>query len=854
MAEIRCSACGKNNPDFLDSCQFCQSPLIPESKLFIGEEPTKKDTGELEEILPDWLKDVRQQGKNAEAGDDSFRVQTQPRVPKDEPPDLLAGLLSQSETDEEEIPDWLAGIAASSEKPSLSKPSSDEGPPAFFAGLDQPEKQTVAPTPSESKPDEIPDWMRAEEKTSKQHDDLSARLSQPSSAEPVEETDWAKTFASFDSFAEEPAVQKEPEDLSWLRELEASSKEMSETPMPQARGSEFTPAASNEDLSWLNELGGISAPAFEEPAPPSSSSAEEDLSWLNELGGKSAPAFEEPAPPSSSSAEEDLSWLTNLGGATAPASEPQAPSQSSSSNAELDWLSDLQEATNLPSAPAFADTGELNSGLGIPPSSKPFQTAPLNELLGDESIKDVTPDWLKNALEESSMPAPGSVSMDWFSEREKPGETKAEDLFASSQGEAVSSQPAFDFSLGDSSAAVQDLDALFNVEMPDWLAGGQEGGAPPSQQEAKDSAPAFAENALSPVELPSWVQAMRPVDSALEETAASVTDQITETQGPLAGFRGIIPAFPIGSSLRPKALSLKLQVTGEQQTGASLLEQIIASETTVQPQKEQAAVSSQRVLRWVLSGLFLMVLGAVIGLGSKTMPIYASATHSELSSLIATIPENAPVLVVVDYEPSFAGELEATAGPLLDQLALSRRAAFSFISMSPTGSALADRLILNTGVGGLGYQPNLNYFHLGFLPGGSSGVLAFIENPENDFTRFEGVILITDHAESGRVWVEQLQAAGPEIAAKPLLLVASAQAGPLLQPYVSAGQADVMIHGLYDAAKYEFVNNSRPGTARAYWDAFGSGILLAVFAILSGGVWGVLMRMREQRRAELEQE
>ncbi|NWG35254.1 MAG: hypothetical protein HXY42_12490 [Chloroflexi bacterium] len=825
MAEIRCSACGKNNPDFLDSCQFCQSPLIPESKLFIGEEPTKKDTGELEEILPDWLKDVRQQGKNAEAGDDSFRVQTQPRVPKDEPPDLLAGLLSQSETDEEEIPDWLAGIAASSEKPSLSKPSSDEGPPAFFAGLDQPEKQTVAPTPSESKPDEIPDWMRAEEKTSKQHDDLSARLSQPSSAEPVEETDWAKTFASFDSFAEEPAVQKEPEDLSWLRELEASSKEMSETPMPQARGSEFTPAASNEDLSWLNELGGISAPAFEEPAPPSSSSA-----------------------------EEDLSWLTNLGGATAPASEPQAPSQSSSSNAELDWLSDLQEATNLPSAPAFADTGELNSGLGIPPSSKPFQTAPLNELLGDESIKDVTPDWLKNALEESSMPAPGSVSMDWFSEREKPGETKAEDLFASSQGEAVSSQPAFDFSLGDSSAAVQDLDALFNVEMPDWLAGGQEGGAPPSQQEAKDSAPAFAENALSPVELPSWVQAMRPVDSALEETAASVTDQITETQGPLAGFRGIIPAFPIGSSLRPKALSLKLQVTGEQQTGASLLEQIIASETTVQPQKEQAAVSSQRVLRWVLSGLFLMVLGAVIGLGSKTMPIYASATHSELSSLIATIPENAPVLVVVDYEPSFAGELEATAGPLLDQLALSRRAAFSFISMSPTGSALADRLILNTGVGGLGYQPNLNYFHLGFLPGGSSGVLAFIENPENDFTRFEGVILITDHAESGRVWVEQLQAAGPEIAAKPLLLVASAQAGPLLQPYVSAGQADVMIHGLYDAAKYEFVNNSRPGTARAYWDAFGSGILLAVFAILSGGVWGVLMRMREQRRAELEQE
>ena len=65
MADIRCPNCGKNNPDFLDVCQFCQTPLKPESVLRIGEKPTKKNTGELESILPDWLKDMRQQARDA---------------------------------------------------------------------------------------------------------------------------------------------------------------------------------------------------------------------------------------------------------------------------------------------------------------------------------------------------------------------------------------------------------------------------------------------------------------------------------------------------------------------------------------------------------------------------------------------------------------------------------------------------------------------------------------------------------------------------------------------------------------------------------------------------------------------
>ena len=122
MAELRCPNCGRNNPDILDVCQFCQTPLKPDSVLRIGEKPTKKNTGELESVLPDWLKDVRQQARDL-ADEEAAQAANQPKSRSDEPPDLLAGLVSQAGgADEEEVPDWLANINPES-KPKPAAPS-----------------------------------------------------------------------------------------------------------------------------------------------------------------------------------------------------------------------------------------------------------------------------------------------------------------------------------------------------------------------------------------------------------------------------------------------------------------------------------------------------------------------------------------------------------------------------------------------------------------------------------------------------------------------------------------------------------------------------------------------------------
>jgi len=403
--------------------------------------------------------------------------------------------------------------------------------------------------------------------------------------------------------------------------------------------------------------------------------------------------------------------------------------------------------------------------------------------------------------------------------------------------------------------------------MPDWLSR-PEPGTDESASPQTATPPAESEESLAPVDLPSWVQAMRPVEAVISETAPSAEDQPEEKEGPLAGLRGVIPGAPIGSSRRPKAISLKLQVTDEQQASAALLEQILGSETSPRALITSSFIGSQQWLRWALTSLFLVVLGAVIGLRSQNMPVSASVPIEGIgiANAVMSIPADAKVLVVIDYEPALAGEMEAIGAPLLDQMVLLSHPNLSFIATSPNGSALVERLMTSTKINqpapdGFEYQAGEQYLNLGYLPGGSAGVLGFVESPAEiipasevgSFSQYAALVVMTDHAESGRIWVEQLQRGkqiDPALTNQPLLMVASAQAGPLLQPYVSSRQITGMISGLSDAARYEFANNSRTGIARSYWDTFGIGLTMSIALIILGSLWSLFMGIRARRAAE----
>ena len=872
MSDIRCSNCGNSNPDFLDVCQFCQSPLKHEVTVQIGEEPTKKDTGELEGILPAWLQDARQQGRE-KTGDDVVSPAPTPRVQKNEPTDLLAGLAFQSDSDEDDVPDWLSSINPVAGKPSSSRATSETEvePSSFFAQFEQAESKPSVSVESEPMTeDETPAWLAGMQSQNPQPPEQKTEMtggwpSQDSTElrESVEDNNsWMNNLGSSTESLQEPVKEEKQEDLSWLHNLEADSKQTDDLSSSQKdTGFDFSPApsSSDEDLSWLNNLGTTSAPSFEDtPSQPASSSSQEDLSWLNNLGGTSASSLEDtPSQPVSSSSQEDLSWLDNLGGASASSPE-DTPSQpaSSSSQEDLSWLNNLggtettSESTPIPS---FTQQDETPTSPFLPSN-----TAPLDQ----GNVPSSTPDWLKNAIDEPSMPPLGATSMEWFADQNTADEAPVPPTITPDP--VQSGAPAS--SVNDSLSS-QDVDSLFDVDMPDWLSREPDSDGA-SQPSASDE---LTDDSLAPVALPSWVQAMQPVESMLDDDNSSTSSdkQVTEHEGPLAGFSGVIPSAPIGSSLRPKAITLKLQATDDQQASASLLEQIMAVETLVRPINPSLWVPAQRALRWVLSAMFMLVIAAVLAIGPQNiLPVFATSSTNELSNLVSTVPDNSPVLVVIDYEPSLAGELEVVSGPLLDQLALTRKSTFTFIATSPNGAGLVERLMYTTRInqpmpGGLGYQAGAQYFNIGYLPGGSAGVHGFVEDPVkimphvnvDGFSSFKALVILTDNAESTRLWVEQLEQmkqSAPAIASQPLFVVSSAQAGPMLEPYVSSGQIDAMINGLSDAAKYEYVNNTRPGTARVYWDAFGIGLMLAIMSIILGSLWSLIAGIRA-RRAEGEE-
>jgi hypothetical protein len=271
--------------------------------------------------------------------------------------------------------------------------------------------------------------------------------------------------------------------------------------------------------------------------------------------------------------------------------------------------------------------------------------------------------------------------------------------------------------------------------------------------------------------------------------------------------------------------------------------------------------------------LLLLVVGGTVFSGTQinkmptTAPLETSATLGYIQN---NLPVDAPVLLVFDYEPALAGELEATAAPLIDHMLTLKHPRLSMISSTPTGSGLAERFMTNTQVNH-NYERGQQFINLGYLPGGAAGVLAFSENPKNtkpftttgedawttpvltgvdDLSKFNAIILLTDDAETARIWIEQTEGRRGEAR---LLVVSSAQSGPMIQPYYQSGQVDGIVTGLDDSAPIEQVNSGRPGIVRRYWDAFGFGLLTATALAVLGSLWSLFSGWQARRKEQGEE-
>jgi len=140
---------------------------------------------------------------------------------------------------------------------------------------------------------------------------------------------------------------------------------------------------------------------------------------------------------------------------------------------------------------------------------------------------------------------------------------------------------------GGSAEGLESIEAL-----PAWITSSPDEEAQVSEEIQED------EGELKPADMPSWLEAMRPVSVAA--AAASVLEapgsQQIEGAGPLAGLRGALPAEPDVSKVqKPPVYSIKLQVTDAQQLQAELLRGLIDSE-------DQSLVFARALGNWLSKG------------------------------------------------------------------------------------------------------------------------------------------------------------------------------------------------------------------------------------------------------------
>ncbi len=472
-------------PTKTDTSELEKGNFTEEGPIHPGEAPINRNTGELERDLPSWLRSLRE-GKRPTAGEPL----AEPASDGGQPPGFQAMPSPDSSSG---LPDWLSGHGAAV--------SGNEEVPDWLADLRGGKTSESAPAPTEEI-EPTPelgnqDWMQ--------------RLgSEPQKTRP-EPAETAKLSAS-----ELPAVEGSPEPRpkglpDWLQNLQSPSPGGQEPPA-SSQGGENLP----DWLSGVPDIPVESRPTMsgtEEPVP-----AERVPDWLDQHEQRSI-AMETGTP---AEGETVPDWLSSLG--SVPAEPDLTPAEK-----VPEWLSNLVEKSRSGSGTPEALSGGEPSAPSNPPAEKPDWLSQLQaeaktaeEVEKHKEGSEVVPE--APAASKGTGPLPS-----WLAGIEKTTSSTSgtpalvvdnENLPSNGEGETA-----------------------FSMDMPDWLSklNPDQG----TEKAAEDKDEQADSGNIETAELPSWVKAMRPVESVVESKMIPLDEnQITELSGPLAGLRGVLPAEP----------------------------------------------------------------------------------------------------------------------------------------------------------------------------------------------------------------------------------------------------------------------------------------------------------------------
>ncbi|HMN60023.1 MAG TPA: hypothetical protein PJ988_06650, partial [Anaerolinea sp.] len=555
---------------------------------------------------------------------------------------------SQASGEESDLPAWLGGIAAAS-----------VGAASGAAAAQEPEEQVELPdwlsraTPGinadepAAPAEEIPDWLKNPEQP----------VSEPVSAEPPAEPpeglpDWLSQFGAETGpvgDAEASLPETPAEEAATTGELFAGFAENA----PEASEESGQPAQEGAGIPDFSGLFAQETPAAETPAETAESVPDFSGLFAEQAAGEANPQTGEELP----------AWESLDADAGALPDQPEA------TDAEMpEWLQ-----------PAEAEAGQ---------SAKAGQPVPVEEAAGPAAD---LPAWMKDfgaAGDEQESAEPLEVSTPfveeglpaWLDGVKPPSDETGE------PGVAALIEP-------EEQDLTPELTTPFQVELPEWMDEKE-----PTEAGEIDAEPAAGElgEGLEKAELPSWVEDLRPLESAIPgEVRSDTGEMLVEKAGPLAGMRGVLQGEDLSSRYRkPPVYSARLRVSDRQRSQAAILENVLGVETSSREVPAEISRAPQFILRLIIALLLILSLLTMLlpDFRLANVPTAYPAGLTGLYNQVENLPADAAVLLAVDYEPGLSGEMRYAANSVVEHL-MTKNARLAIVSTVPTGPVLADELL-----------------------------------------------------------------------------------------------------------------------------------------------------------------
>jgi hypothetical protein len=698
---------------------------------------------------------------------------------------------------------------------------------------------------------------------------------------------------------ETPAGLPQQDGMEWLNTFRGLESDSNASPSTAEPGSESADAES-EVPEWLAR---IRARKVEEAPPPEEEPLEPDElpsfinqdadlpDWIKEIKSGDIPQ------PLEENTDNIPDWLKSLAG------EDNLPSPPAPSAMPGISLPDIPNDLPVEGLDEFNFEALTEKASPIGPVDLPVDTSELPDDLFDDIPADQPPsapdidrpdlDWLDERIE-TGIPRGGPLAqpldeLEWLN----PPTTKQTELSPSTEepepaepaqlpdwmfesveptADEIAESAKFDFAAPGSSlpgSGDEELISPLQEEgLPDWLLDDEAAPLVPGTEYLPEGSSDIEE-----AQMPGWLHAMRPVEAAAPNLIASEEENRIEASGPLAGYQGVLPGHGVVTHYsKPPVYSARMQVTDKQRIYATLFETLIADETRVGAPAAANTTTPQLVLRLVVGLLMVIALLGVLILqpGFAVFPTLVPPESVAFYDTVQTLTAAATpprVLVALDYDPSLSGELRTISTSVLEDW-MAGNSGLAFVSISPTGPALAAELVTAAAVQSPAYISAERVINLGYLPGGASALAALANDPTRTapttmdglsawdslllqgmtaVSDFDAILLLTDNTENSRAWIEQVK---PAAGNAPLLVISSAQVAPALQPYVQSGQITGMVAGFMGGAAYEQLTQSPSGPVRGYWDAYQGGMLLiAALMFIGAVVFGIKKFVRRNKKA-----